>query len=316
MERRLARRRPAAVSCTVTMKTLLLSLLLIVAVILSAGPSSPQSAFVTVRGVRLHYLEWSGGRGEVLLLIPGFGNDAHIFDSFAPKFTDRFRVLALTRRGSGASDWPKSGYDVATRVEDIRGFLDARGIRKVSLVGHSLAGDELTAFASAYPQRVHKLVYLDAAYDRSKTTVMALEDPSLPPYMKKRMLEAMGSPRAAKIVAKDPFIPQRRAIYVEIMKASLAFRPDYRRVRAPALALYATPKTHPGAARETNPQMHKNMNAWWAANAVPATRASIEQFRREAPRGEIVEMPHAEHHLFLGLTQVETVRRTREFLLR
>lgn len=298
------------------MKKLLLSSFLILTMALSAAPPSPQSGFVTVRGVKLHYLEWSGGRGEVLLLIPGLGNDAHIFESFAPKFTDRFRVIALSRRGSGASDGPKSGYDVATRVEDVRGFLDARGIRKVSLVGHSLAGDELTAFASAYPQRVHKLVYLDAAYDRSKTTVMALEDPSLPPYAKKRVLEAMGSPRAAKIVAKDPFIPQRRAIIVELMKASLAFRPDYRGVRAPALAFYATPKTHPGAAREPDPQMYKQMNVWWAANAVPAVRANIEQFRREAARGEVVEMPHAEHHLFLGLTQVETVRRTREFLLR
>lgn len=47
-----------------------------------------------------------------------------------------------------------------------------------------------------------------------------------------------------------------------------------------------------------------------------ASFLSIEQFRREARQGEVVEMPHADHFLFLGLTQVEAVRRTKEFLLK
>ena len=299
------------------MKALLLSLFIILAVAASAADTSPhQSGFVTVRGVKLHYLEWKGGRGEALLLLAGFGHDAHTFDTFAPKLTDRFRVFALTRRGFGESDKPATGYDLATRVEDIRGFLDARGIRKVSLIGHSLAGDELTAFATAYPRRVHKVVYLDAAYDRATSTVASLDDPGVPPFWKKRTYEALGSPRASKIVANDPLPPQARAIHVQIMKASLAFHPDYRGVRAPALALYATPKNHPGSLREPDIKVREQMNAWWAAKGVALTRASIEEFRREAPRGEIVEMPHANHFLFVGMTQVETVRRVREFLLR
>jgi non-heme chloroperoxidase len=117
--------------------------------------------FITVNGVRLHYLDW-GGSGGTLLFLTGMGNTAHIYDALAPKFTDRFRVLGLTRRGFGESEKPETGYDTATLVEDILQFLDGMKIQRVSFVGHSLAGDELTMFATKYPQRVEKLVYLDA----------------------------------------------------------------------------------------------------------------------------------------------------------
>jgi pimeloyl-ACP methyl ester carboxylesterase len=97
----------------------------------------------------------------VLLLLAGMGNDAHSFDQFAPKFTDRFRVLALTRRGFGQSDKPATGYDTDTLVADSRAFLDMLKIKRVSLIGHSFAGWELIRFAELYPDRVDRLVFLD-----------------------------------------------------------------------------------------------------------------------------------------------------------
>ena len=67
--------------------------------------SPHESGFVTVAGgIRLHYLDW-GGSGPVLLFLTAIGCNAHIFDGFAPRFTDRFHVLALTRR---AADGPRS----------------------------------------------------------------------------------------------------------------------------------------------------------------------------------------------------------------
>src|SRR5688572_16500381 len=86
--------------------------------------SSHQSAFLKVNNVKLHYLDW-GGEGQVLLLLHGLGDTAHIFDDLAPRLTQRFRVLGLTRRGHGQSDKPETGYDTATLVDDILQFLDA-----------------------------------------------------------------------------------------------------------------------------------------------------------------------------------------------
>src|SRR5512147_2883624 len=122
--------------------------------------SPHQSDFVHVNGINLHYLDW-GGDGDVLLFLAGLGCNAYIFDHLAPRFTDKFHVLALTRRGHGESDHPETGYDVDTLTDDIRCFLDALGIEKVILAGHSMANIELSHFNALHPERVLKLVFLD-----------------------------------------------------------------------------------------------------------------------------------------------------------
>ena len=127
--------------------------------------SNPKSDFVSVNGIRLHYLDW-GGEGPTLIFLTGMGCSAYIFNKFAPRFTGTFRVLALTRRGQGDSDYPETGYDADTLIEDIREFMDSLSVKKAILAGHSLAGVELTHFAATYPSRVEKLIYLDALDDR------------------------------------------------------------------------------------------------------------------------------------------------------
>src|SRR5437773_3081270 len=119
--------------------------------------SPHKSGFVSANGVRLHFLDW-GGRGEPVLLLHGLGDSAYIFDDFAPALTRHFRVLGLTRRGHGQSDKPETGYDIGTLVEDIRQVLDELKIKRAVLIGHSIAGDELTRFATLPPELVTKLV--------------------------------------------------------------------------------------------------------------------------------------------------------------
>lgn len=230
--------------------------------------------FVVANGINQHYVDW-GGKGETLLLLAGLGNDAYVFDSFAVRFTDHFHVIGLTRRGFAPSEKPKGGYDTATRVEDIRAFLDALHIRRVHLVGHSLAGDELTLFASKYPDRVLKLVYLDAAYNR-------------------REIRQASRGRAPL-----------NEIHAAFLRETEAFRLDYRRVQAPGLAFYAILPANPQKQQEP-----------WFAEAARRQRSSIEQFKREMRRNEVVELQNAQHHLFRGATQDRVVEKTREFLLR
>lgn len=138
--------------------------------------SNHKSDFVHVNGIRLHYLDW-GGTGTTLIFLTGMGASAYIFDKFAPRFNDRFRVLALTRRGHGDSDTPDTGYDADTLTEDIRQFMDRLQVEKAILAGHSIAGVELTHFAATYPTRVEKLVYLDALDDRRGLRAISQQSP-------------------------------------------------------------------------------------------------------------------------------------------
>jgi non-heme chloroperoxidase len=125
-----------------------------------ASPHKTQ--FVTVEpDVRLEVLDW-GGTGDTMVLLTGAGDNAHVYDEFAYQFTDRFRVIGITRRGFGRSSQPARGYDLDTRARDDIAVLDTLGIHHAVFVGHSIAGTELSKLAAVYPDRVKKLVYLDA----------------------------------------------------------------------------------------------------------------------------------------------------------
>ena len=139
---------------------------LLLATQVGGADSSPhQISTITVRpDVRLEVLDW-GGRGPALVLLAGYGDTAHVFDDFALQFTAHFHVLGITRRGFGASSRPRSGYDSATLAGDITRVLDSLGIQRAAFVAHSFGGSELNYLGAFRPDRVTRLVYLDASFD-------------------------------------------------------------------------------------------------------------------------------------------------------
>jgi pimeloyl-ACP methyl ester carboxylesterase len=131
-------------------------------------PSPHAARFVTVdTNVTLEVLEWAGpqaSNARTLVLVPGLGNTAHVFDALAPKLAARYHVLGVTRRGFGASSAPSSGYGADRLGDDVLAVTEALSISKPVLVGHSLGGEELSSIGSRYPDKVAGLIYLDAAY--------------------------------------------------------------------------------------------------------------------------------------------------------
>jgi pimeloyl-ACP methyl ester carboxylesterase len=241
------------------------------------GKPLPKEAFVTVNGVALHYLDW-GGTGEIVILLSGLGNDAHIFDGFAQKFLDRWHVIGLTRRGFGKSSKPATGYTTAIRVEDMRQFFDALQIPRAHLVGHSVAGDEMTLFASLYPARVGKLVYLDAAYDRSGSLELGIADPTSSALNRRLILEAIDSPGATTVP-----LPSASALPPDVLRVMVAyvremneFRVDFSKVQAPILALYVVSDHHPNAPSTAENGAREKMDTWWLEQFSPWQRARIQ----------------------------------------
>lgn len=127
-------------------------------------PSPHSVQFVAVaQNVRLEVLDW-GGVGRPLVLLAGGGNTAHIFDDFATQLTPSYHVYGVTRRGFGASGFSATD-DPADRLgDDIVAVIDALKLIRPVLVGHSIAGTELSSVANRHPDRIAGLVYLDAAY--------------------------------------------------------------------------------------------------------------------------------------------------------
>jgi len=244
------------------------------------------SGFVSVGEVKLHYLDW-GGKGETLLIITGTGDTAHAYEEFAPKFTDKFHVIALTRRGYGKSDKPASGYDIPTLSMDVIGFLDAKGIKKTNIMCHSAGGDETTYIATKLPNRVGKLVYMEAAYNRA--TISRLEE-----------LDPMG---ADKPRSKEQSLH---------WKGMDEFRPDFKAIKAPVLSFYSMMESHPAVNEKTAPELKEKAEKFFRDEILPYQTNNIAQFRKDLPNAKVVVLTGTDHYFFedkkIEATVVSTIR--------
>ncbi|WP_370636610.1 alpha/beta fold hydrolase [Spirosoma sp. KNUC1025] len=224
------------------------------------------------------------------------------------------------------------GYDMGTMAHDILVVLDSLHIQKGSLIGHSIAGDELSKFASLYPDRAAKLVYLDAAYDRSNIMQILAQSPGPPnptardsaslDNLSQAFHELVGVSipaeeiRATSIFAKDgKYIGDTTPAFVFPATLSTLERPAYGRIQCPALAIYArhtsVRNAFPyynrldSASRQKAIASFPNMRKWDAEQEA--------LFRNEVKGGRAIGIKDGNHYVFLSHT-TQTEKLMRDFL--
>lgn len=271
-------------------------------------------------GVRLEVLDW-GGAGPPLVFLAGYGNSAHVFDEFAPRFRDSYRVIAITRRGFGASTLAFDGYDNQRLARDVVAVLDSLRLRRPILVAHSFGGAELNALAADYPAVARGLVYLDGGFDFAElyadsgwTTTPIPRPPPLPNHD--------GSPRAATAYAAEMTGPGYPESEVRVNTAwgarvtrTPAFRADslptwlmrgtpaarWRAIRVPALAIYGVPATveqkYPWVVRG-EPELRSRAARRFAVET-PLLARQQSRFRAEVAGGRVLEIAGGRHYVFL-----------------
>lgn len=132
-----------------------------------------EDRYLSVNGLRLHYLDWGGEGQQAMLLLHGFTTSAHAWDFFAPAFRERYRVLALDQRGHGESQWAES-YTTEDHLLDIAGFVEALRLEDIILVGHSMGGRNAIMYAVCFPERVARLILVDSRLDNDPAASEAL----------------------------------------------------------------------------------------------------------------------------------------------
>jgi non-heme chloroperoxidase len=286
----------------------------------------------TARGLKLDVIDW-GGNGTPLIFLAGGGRSTpHIFDDFAPRFVDKFRVLGITRRSSGGSS------DVSPRrfddlVDDVVAVLDAMKLEKVVLAGHSFAGLELALFGEEHSDRCLGLIYLDSAYDYTDPALGRIFEANMPPEA-----PPMTAADSSSIVAMNAWTERTQGMRVpeSEIRATRRFdstgrlvglksggpekwrirwrRPDWTGVRCQSLGIYAMPAPPQTALlyyAELDSTQRANAHAYYRAFGAWADKQR-EKFGRV--RGNrVVEFPSSNHYFFLEKPD-QAARVMRDFL--
>jgi len=128
--------------------------------------AEPDSKFIEVNDVTIHYKEM--GTGETtFILLHGFGASTYSWREVMDDFSQRGRVIAYDRPAFGLTerpmpeDWVENPYGMKANIELLRGLMDALNIEKAVLVGNSAGGGVSVAFGLEYPQRVDSLILVD-----------------------------------------------------------------------------------------------------------------------------------------------------------
>jgi pimeloyl-ACP methyl ester carboxylesterase len=247
-------------------------------VVSSHDPKLHRVQFVTVdQDVKLEVLDW-GGSGPPLVFLAGLGNNAHVFDRFAPKFVGSNHVYGITRRGFGASSAPLSGYSADRLGDDVLAVLESLNLQRPVLVGHSIGGSELSSIGSRHPEKVAGLVYLDAAYSYAFYNAATALDPDL-------------------VIGKDASRISR-LVFAGVQK--------YTDIRPPILAIYAYPHDFKSildeavrkSAEESDPRI---------------TGEQSKAFEAAFPSARVVRLPNANHYVFLS-NEADVLREMNTFL--
>jgi pimeloyl-ACP methyl ester carboxylesterase len=283
--------------------------------------------FVTVdKGVRLEVLDW-GGSGRAVVLLAGLGDTAHVFDKFATKLTGEYHVYGITRRGFGASSIPAAGYSADRLGDDVLAVIDSLRISRPVLIGHSIAGEELSSVGSRHPEKVAGLVYLDAAYayayydgsrgdfdidlsdlrnELEQLKPGLLRDPrpliaeiaaSLPGVEKVlreqlKNLDAMSGSDAPGPQSAAPARSSTQSVRPGLAAAQsiTAGEQKYTVIKVPVLAIFALP-------HDMGPN-NQQSEAAEARDINNITGPQAKAFENQVPSARVVRLPHADHYVF------------------
>src|ERR1700758_3483219 len=138
---------------------------------------TPSLQFRTIHGYRRAFRV--AGSGPALLLIHGVGDNSSTWEAVHALLAQRFTVIAPDLLGHGESDKPRADYSLAAFANGMRDLLAVLGIKRVTVVGHSLGGGVAMQFAYQYPQLVERIVLVSTG-GVTKDVHFALRLASLP----------------------------------------------------------------------------------------------------------------------------------------
>jgi pimeloyl-ACP methyl ester carboxylesterase len=114
-------------------------------------------------GVSFAYVPMGDPAGQAVVLIHGYTDSARDWVPLVPYLSTRFRLLLVDLRGHGRSDKPECCYTRWDFAYDVKLLLDALGVERADLVGHSLGSLIVQSFAENWPERTRRVVLISSS---------------------------------------------------------------------------------------------------------------------------------------------------------
>jgi pimeloyl-ACP methyl ester carboxylesterase len=124
-------------------------------------------------GVRLAYVEQGPRDGLPVIMLHGISDTHRSFDLVRPLLPNTWRIFAVTQRGHGLSDKPERGFAMGDFTRDAVAFMNAVGVERAVVVGHSMSTAVTLRTAADYPERVAGVVLMGAFAHFRDTPTMA-----------------------------------------------------------------------------------------------------------------------------------------------
>lgn len=140
------------------------------------------SHFVNVDGARVHYQEFGDASRPPMVLIHGYTASVYVWKTAAPLLAEAgFRVIAIDLLGFGYSEKPAwFDYSIQAQARVVSRFMNRLGIGRATIVGSSYGGAVALTLTLDYPERVEKLVLVDAVCNDEPKNHPILRLASLP----------------------------------------------------------------------------------------------------------------------------------------
>jgi len=178
------------------------------------------AGFVQVGGQRVHVEQ--AGEGEPVVLLHGFGGSTYLWRQMTPRLAGHFRVVAIDLNGFGWTERPRAreAYTLEGQAALVLGVLDALGIERAHLVGHSYGGGLAIWLAAQHPERVRSLSLVASTlptYASARRSRWAAWRPLVALFVRTRALREGFVRRGLERAVADPTI-----VTDELVRAYLA----------------------------------------------------------------------------------------------
>ena len=123
----------------------------------------PFSSWIKLPGnITLNYREQGNKNGLPVILIHGFTDSFHSYDSLMPQLDESFHLYAVSMRGFGNSDKPQTDYLPEHFARDISQFMNVLKIQSAVLIGHSMGATIVERFAMDYPSKTKAIILMSS----------------------------------------------------------------------------------------------------------------------------------------------------------